>query len=98
MVIYRNCGLRIPILNNFVNGLFEGFRLVYVVSNLEFMQEVFVSQLRSIEQWTRQRRILNPTLESCTDIFIEKLTSTISNEIINIQEFYLRLSMDIVCN
>ncbi|CAF1044944.1 unnamed protein product [Adineta steineri] len=117
-----------------IYGLFEGFRPVYVVSDLEFIQEVFISQFtrfcarrmlfihrmlgdrqlnvfgaRSIEQWTRQRRILNPTysiskmkqllptLESCTDIFIEKLTSTISNEIINIQEFYLRLSMDIIC-
>jgi cytochrome P450 len=117
-----------------VYGVFEGLRPVYVVSDLDFIQEVFVSQFtrfcarrrlfihrilgdrqlnvfgsRIAEQWTRQRKILNPTysiskmkqllptLQVCTDVFMEKLTLTIPTESINIQELYLRLAMDIIC-
>jgi cytochrome P450 len=117
-----------------VYGLFEGVRPVYVVSDLDFIQDVFVSQFahfsarrmlfihrilgvrqlnvfgaRFTEQWTRQRRILNPTysiskmkqmlptLQACTNVFMEKLASTISNEFINIQDLYLRMTLDIIC-
>jgi hypothetical protein len=40
---------------------------------------------------------LLPTLQVCTDVFMEKLTLTIPTESINIQELYLRLAMDIIC-
>ena len=117
-----------------IYGLFEGIRPVYVVSDLDFIQEVFVSQFanfsarrmlfihrtlgikqlnvfgaRFTEQWARQRRILNPTyskskmkqmlptIQACTDVFIEKLTSTVSNEFISIQDLYLRMAIDIFC-
>jgi cytochrome P450 len=73
------------------------------------MRQLNVFGARFIEQWTRQRKILNPTysisnmkqllptLQACTSVFMEKLTSTIPNELINIQERYLRLAMDIIC-
>ena len=117
-----------------IYGLFEGLRPVYVVSDLNFIQEVFVSQFtrfsarrmlfihrilgtrqlnvfgaRSVEQWARQRRILNPTysvskmkqllptLQACTNVFMEKLTSVTPTESINIQELYLGLTMDVIC-
>ncbi len=98
---------------------------MYVVSDLDVIQQVFVSQFarfstrrmlfihvfgaRFAGQWTQQRRILNPTysiskmkqllptLQACTNVFIEKLASTKPTELINIQELYLCLTMDIIC-
>ena len=59
--------------------------------------------------WKKQRKILNPTfsaakmkrllptVETCVNIFIDKLSSTPTDSIINIYEIYKRLTMDVIC-
>jgi cytochrome P450 len=59
--------------------------------------------------WKKQRKILNPTfsgakmrrllptVETCINIFIERLSLTIDGTIINIYEIYKRLTMDVIC-
>lgn len=117
-----------------VYGLFEGTRLVYVVSDIKFMEEIFITQFgrfyarrsslvnrllgqenvnvlsANISQlWKRHRKILNPTfsgakmrrllpkVETCMDIFMDKLSLTTDGQIINIYEIYKRLTMDVIC-
>lgn len=117
-----------------IYGLFEGTRLVYVVSDIKFMEEIFITQFgrfyarrvsltnrllgqkhfnvlsANISQlWKKHRRILNPTfsaakmkrllptVETCVDIFIDKLSSKTNGTTINIYEIYKRLTMDVIC-
>jgi cytochrome P450 family 13 len=59
--------------------------------------------------WKRQRKILNPTfsgaklrrllptVETCVNIFLERLALTTNGTIINIYEIYKRLTMDVIC-
>jgi cytochrome P450 len=61
------------------------------------------------QSWKKQRKILNPTfsgakmrrllptVETCINIFIERLSLTIDGTIINIYEIYKRLTMDVIC-
>jgi len=117
-----------------VYGLFEGTRPVYVISDIKFMEEIFISQFARFysrrtslanrilgnkhfnvlsanvaQLWKKQRKILNatfsgakmkrllPTVETCVNIFIEKLSSTPHDAVINIYEIYKRLTMDVIC-
>jgi cytochrome P450 len=117
-----------------VYGLFEGTRPVYVVSDVTFIEEIFVKQFArfhsrrmslinrvlgkerfnvlsaNISQlWKKQRKILNPTfsgakmrrllptVDTCVNIFIEKLAQTMDGTIFNIYEIYKRLTMDVIC-
>lgn len=59
--------------------------------------------------WKKQRKILSPTftsakmkrlfptVQTCINIFIDRLTSTPNNAVINIYEIYKRLTMDVIC-
>jgi cytochrome P450 len=59
--------------------------------------------------WKKQRKILNPTfsgakmrrllptVDTCVNIFIEKLAQTKDGTIFNIYEIYKRLTMDVIC-
>lgn len=117
-----------------VYGLFEGFRPVYVISDIKLIEEIFVKQFSCfhrrrttltacllgekhlnvfssyiIEQWKKQRTILNPTfsgakmrrllptVQTCIDLFIEKLRLISNEQEINIKEISKRLTMDIIC-
>ncbi len=63
----------------------------------------------SNKEWKRQRMILNPAfsslklkqltpiINSCIDIFIEQLSYEKTEILINILDFYKRLTMDIIC-
>lgn len=59
--------------------------------------------------WKKQRKILSPTfsaakmkrllptVETCVNLFIERLALTPKDTIINIYEIYKRLTMDVIC-
>jgi cytochrome P450 len=117
-----------------VYGLFEGTRPVYVISDIKFIEEIFITQFACFyarrvslanrllgrehfnvlsaniaQLWKRQRKILNPTfsgakmrrllptVETCVNIFMERLSLIINEPIINIYEIYKRLTMDVIC-
>ncbi len=117
-----------------VYGLFQGTRPVYVVSDIKFIEEVFITQFarfysrgphlgseilgkeydnilttNTAEIWKRQRKILNPaysgakirrllpTIDTCINIFIERLASTQNGTVINVFEMFKRLTIDIIC-
>jgi cytochrome P450 len=117
-----------------VYGLFEGTRPVYVTSDINFIEEVFITQFARFysrgphlasdilgreydnvlstniaKTWKRQRKILNPTfsgakmkrllptVETCVNIFMERLALIPNETIINIYEMYKRLTIDVIC-
>ena len=117
-----------------IYGLFEGTRPVYVISDIKFIEEVFVRQFSRFysrritlanrilgkenfnvlsaniaQLWKKQRKILSPTfsaakmkrllptVETCVDLFLERLALTSKNTTINIYEIYKRLTMDVIC-
>ena len=59
--------------------------------------------------WKKQRKILNPTfsaakmkrllptVETCINVFMERLALTSTEATINIYEIYKRLTMDVIC-
>jgi len=68
-----------------------------------------VLSANTAQLWKKQRKILNPTfsgakmkrllptIETCINIFIERLSLTMNGTIINIYEIYKRLTMDVIC-
>ncbi|CAF3694472.1 unnamed protein product [Rotaria sp. Silwood1] len=72
-------------------------------------ERLHVFATNSNDQWKRQRTILNPAfsiskmkriipiMDSSIDVFIEKLSLKNNEKIINILDFYKRLTMDIIC-
>ena len=117
-----------------VYGIYEGTRPVYVVSDINFMEEVFIKQFSRFyarrtrvanhllgkeysnllsaniaDLWKRQRKILNPTytsakmrrllptIQTCVNLFMERLSLTKDGTIINIYQMYKRLTMDTIC-
>ncbi|CAF1078540.1 unnamed protein product [Adineta ricciae] len=71
------------------------------------LSNVFSAGLLSI--WRRQRRILTPTftgakmrrllptVDTCVNLFMDKLNTVPSGSIFNIYELYKRLTMDVIC-
>lgn len=63
----------------------------------------------SSQQWKRQRTVLNPAfstskmkrsmpiIESCIDIFFGQLRANKDKEIINILDYFKRLTLDVIC-
>ncbi|CAF0846572.1 unnamed protein product [Adineta steineri] len=118
-----------------VYGIFEGTRPVYVISDINFIEEIFIKQFARFHSrrvtltnrvlgeknfnvltayisqlWKKQRKILNPTfsgakmrrllptINTCVNIFMERLTTqTTDGTIFNIYEIYKRLTMDVIC-
>jgi len=117
-----------------IYGIFEGTCPIYVVSDVEFIEEVLIKQFsrfharratlvnRSLgkqfsnvlsanimQLWKKHRKILNPafssakmkrllpTIENCTKIFLERLSSVDNQSTINIYQIYKRLTMDVIC-
>jgi cytochrome P450 len=116
-----------------IYGLFEGTRPVYVISDIKFIEEVFITQFARFysrgphlgseilgheydnllstntdQIWKRQRKILNPTfsgakikrllptVQTCVNIFMEKIITIPNKTILNIYEMYKRLTIDVI--
>ena len=117
-----------------VYGLFEGLRPMLVISDVGFIEEIFIKQFarfssrrqallghvlgekrahvfsaRNLFNWKRQRKVLQPlfggpkmkrllpTMETCMDVFMEKLAETTDGTTIDMFAFYKRVTMDVIC-